>query len=182
MLVENQHKFNPDTFITYERCVLCETDSIMNAKMHISNKSYIFLDSSRYKKTAIIIIKFYVVLHSGDIIPLTVTLRIFIDSEGKVIDEPEIFIQAYLSDILTPIYTYLRYILKNVYNCTDVEINRLIQLLILIILDASCGGGSSANAFDGTRVAGGKTKNKKAKSKKRKNKKTKKRKTRKQKY
>jgi hypothetical protein len=185
--------FNAKSIITFEQCEIGTIDSTYNPKVHISNKSYGLTDNETSNKNAFIFINLYYINSDGIMLRLCEELQLIFNKSGIVIDESnfDIFYKVYLSDILKPIYVYLRYILKFVYGCDDLIINSLITLMIILIFDASCNGDSSSIGSDGTKIYGGKTTNKKRKAKskkqktkkeKRKNKKTKKRKTRKQKY
>jgi hypothetical protein len=153
--------------LTFEQCQTCQVGETYDSKTHISNRLYGLSDPSKHKKIAIIYITFFFIDNDGNIRQLTKELRILFNHLGEVLDEDGnpigiLFESIFLSDLLKPNYTFLRFILQHVYGCTEEQINMLILTLIIMLFDASCGGENTVHTVDNTKIFGGKkTKNKK---------------------
>ena len=174
------------SYLTFEQCKMCQVGEIYDSKTHISNRLYGLTDLSLHKKIAIIYITFFFIDTNGNIRPLTKELKILFNYLGNVLDEngditDKLFETIFLSDLLKPNYTFLRIILTKEYGCPEEQVELLILTLIIMLFDASCGGGNTVHTFSGYQIYGGKTKNKKTKNKKTKKQKMKKRKTKKRK-
>jgi hypothetical protein len=162
----------------FEQCSTTFCSKDYDPHTHITNKMYILHDHI-HKHNAFIGAQIFYIDQQGILHILSQRIEAEFDYTGLLQGEGGYIGRILLSDIILVLRKSLRKLLTDL-GCDEDEIERLILLLLLIILDASCNNDSSDSVKDefGRTVTcvGGKNKKQKTKNKKQKtkNKKTKK--------